>query len=239
MPSTLVVYGTGEGQTATVAARVADALAARGHEVTTVDLGADDAAAVDADEFDAVVVGSPVRNRGHLPTVVAYVEANRAALADRPTGFLQVSMASALPWRWAREGAGDYVEDLTERTGWRPDRVALVAGAVRYTQYDPVTRLLFGLVSAVTTGDTDASRDYEYTDWDDVERFGAEFAAFVDGYLAARGEDEDDGADAGERAPEADATDAGTRSTARRLLLLAGALALAYWFVVRDRRREW
>ncbi len=41
--------------------------------------------------------------------------------------------------------------------GWRPQATATFAGR-----------------------DTDMSRDYEYTDWDAVERFGARFAPFAD-----------------------------------------------------------
>jgi menaquinone-dependent protoporphyrinogen oxidase len=243
MPSTLVAYGTGEGQTAAVAERVADALAERGHDVTVVDLAADggsgDGPAVRA--FDAVLVASPVRNRRHLPAVTAFVEANRAALAARPTGLVQLSVASALPWRRAREGPTGSVEDLVERTGWRPDRVALVAGALRDREYDPLTRLAFRLVAAVTTGDADASRDYEYTDRDDVDEFGAAFASYVEGYLDGRS-----GAAAEER-PGRDATvpDApvGEPSGASRSLavvgLLAGALAVLLWLVVRGRHRGW
>ena len=40
MASALVCYGTGEGQTAKVADRLASVLADRGHEATTVDVGA-------------------------------------------------------------------------------------------------------------------------------------------------------------------------------------------------------
>jgi menaquinone-dependent protoporphyrinogen oxidase len=56
--------------------------------------------------------------------------------------------------------------------------VHLVAGALKYTQYDFFKRALLryfmkpGGVDAATSGDT------EYTDWDDVGRF-------VDEYLAA------------------------------------------------------
>jgi menaquinone-dependent protoporphyrinogen oxidase len=178
MTSILVVYGTGEGQTAKVADYVDSVLTERGHEVTTLPVGA--ASDVAVDDFDAVVVGSPVNNRRHLPAVVEFVEENRAALADRPSAFFQLSFASIVPSAWAREGAREFVDDLVERTGWRPDRVGLFAGAVRYTQYDRLTRALFRLVSTLTTGDTDTDRDYEYTDWDEVEGFASEFASFVE-----------------------------------------------------------
>lgn len=178
MTTFLVTYGTGEGQTAKVAAYIGSALAKRGHDVTTAhvsDVSDDDVAG-----FDAILIGGPVNNRRHRPEVVEFVERNRETLADRPSGFFQLSFASILPWRWARGGAMEYVDAFVERTGWHPDRVGLFAGAVRYSQYDRLTRTIFRLVSAATTGDTDTSRDYEYTDWGEVERFAIDFADLVE-----------------------------------------------------------
>jgi menaquinone-dependent protoporphyrinogen oxidase len=37
------------------------------------------------------------------------------------------------------------------------------------------------------TGDTDTSRDYEYTDWDAVETFARDFVAFVEDRLGDGG----------------------------------------------------
>ena len=184
MTAVLVAYATGEGQTATVAERIGSVLEELGLDPTTVRLSeAPDVAEpseLDVADFDAVLVGGPVNNRRHRPEVYAFVERNREALAARPSAFFQLSLASIVPWRWAREGAMDYVDSLVEETGWHPDRIGLFAGAVKYTQYDRWERLLFRLVSAVTTGDTDTSRDYEYTDWVAVERFAAEFADLVE-----------------------------------------------------------
>ncbi|WP_410766626.1 flavodoxin domain-containing protein [Haloferax sp. DFSO60] len=184
MVSILVAYGTGEGQTAKVSKHITTVLEARGHEVTSVNVTDDPD--VDVEPFDAVLVGSPVNNRKHRPAVVAFVERNRAALEARPNGFFQLSLASIIPLRWAREGAGKFVDDLTDRTGWHPDRVGLFAGAVAYTKYPPMERVIFKLVSAVTTGDTDTSRDYEYTDWDDVSAFATEFAEFVESTVGSK-----------------------------------------------------
>ena len=181
MTSFLVTYGTGEGQTAKVAQYIESVLVDRGHDVTTRHVS--NVSRVSVDEFDGVLVGSPLNNRRHLPAVIEFVERNRESLAARPSAFFQLSMASAIPLRWAREGAMEYVDDMIEATGWRPDRIGLFAGAVKYTQYDRPTRLLFKLISAVTTGGTDTSRDYEYTDWDAVERFAVEFARQPDAHL--------------------------------------------------------
>jgi menaquinone-dependent protoporphyrinogen oxidase len=211
----LVAYGSGEGQTGRVAGRIAAVLSGRGHAVTVVDVAERPAVGVRA--FDAVLVGSPVRNRRHLPSVRRFVDRNRETLADRPSGFFQLSLASLAPGRWAEEGAHGFVDDLVERTGWRPDRLGLFAGAVRYTQYDRLTRLAFRLVSAVTTGDTDTARDYEYTDWDDVEAFAAEFASLVERSRVATGDSAGGGAAGRDR-----------RRAAALLLLGVGLATIAY-----------
>lgn len=38
-------------------------------------------------------------------------------------------------------------------------------------------------IATEATSDTDTARDYEYTDWQEVEAFAAEFDAFVEGSL--------------------------------------------------------
>jgi len=229
MAAILVAYGTGR-QTAKVAEYVGDDLAERGHDVTLTAVG--NASAVDVEAFDGVLVGSPVNNRSHLPEVVEFVEANRETLSGRPSAFFQLSFASIVPSRWAQEGAGEFVDDLVERTGWQPDRVGLFAGAVRYTQYDFVTRLAFKLFSAVTTGDTDTSRDYEYTDWREVDGFADGFAALVERHVATRAADV--GSVAG-RLGTPDLDPAPFVRPTTGLTLLAGVLGVVYWLVARRR----
>ena len=230
MTSFLVVYGSGEGQTAKVAEYVEDALVERGDDVTVRD--ATEGADVAIDEFDAVLVGSPVNNRRHLPAVVEFVESNRDALAARPTAFFELSFASVVSARWGNDGEEGFVDSLVQRTGWQPDRVGCFAGAVKYTQYDRLTRSFFRLFSAVTTGDTDTSRDYEYTDWDEVEAFAADFAAFVEQHDSVRASDAGTGTD-GEAGGVPGPTGGGFARSAAVVALFAGALVVAYWLVVR------
>jgi len=176
MASILVVYGTRTGQTATVARRIDEVISERGHDVVTRHVSNPPADPVDS--FDAVVVGASVNYNRHQRPVVEFVEDHREALSSRPTAFFQLSFAAAVPS--GRAGAREWADDLFDTTGWHPDRVGNFAGAVNYTQYSRPIRWFFALAAAVTTGDTDTSRDYEYTDWDEVERFAREFADLVE-----------------------------------------------------------
>ncbi|WP_435158591.1 flavodoxin domain-containing protein [Haladaptatus sp. DFWS20] len=178
MTSILIAYGTGEGQTKKVAEYIDSVLEGQGFDVTTTHVS--EASDIAVSEFDGVLIGASVNNRTHQPEVLTFVERYNQALADRPSGFFQLSLASAFSSEWARDGAADYVEKLEGTTGWHPDRVGLFAGALKYTQYDFKMRWLFKLAALAFGLDTDTSRDYEYTDWDDVEHFATSFGELVE-----------------------------------------------------------
>jgi menaquinone-dependent protoporphyrinogen oxidase len=182
MASFLLGYATSEGQTARIADRVAAALRERGHEATTVDLAVDDPAVTD---FDAVVVGSSIHVGKQQPAVERFVADADATLSSKPTGFFQVSLSSAADDPDRQAEAAAYVEDFLSTTGWQPDRIARFGGALRYSEYGFLKRLLMKRIAKEATGDTDTSQDYEYTDWAEVEAFAADFAAFVEGRLGS------------------------------------------------------
>ena len=55
-----------------------------------------------------------------------------------------------------------------------------VAGAVPYTKYNWLKKWVMKRVVAKAGGGTDSTRDYEYTDWDDLRAFAREFAGRVE-----------------------------------------------------------
>jgi len=135
---------------------------------------------------DAVLVGTSIHVGTHQDAVREFVTANRDALADRPSGFFQVSLSSAVDDEERQADAARYVEQFVETTDWHPDRIGRFGGALRYSQYGFLKRLLLKRIAKDATGDTDTSRDYEYTDWDEVAAFANDFAAFVEGRLGER-----------------------------------------------------
>ncbi|WP_254764942.1 flavodoxin domain-containing protein [Natrinema marinum] len=179
MVSILVPYGTGEGQTARVADRIASALTDRGHDATTIDTD-DLPSDLSVDDFDAVCIGASIHMGKHQSSVREFVDDNRDALAARPTAFFQLSMSSAVDDEERRAEAAGYVDEFLEETDFHPDRIGLFGGALRYSKYGFVKRLLMKRIARDATGDTDTSRDYEYTDWHEVEAFAADFAAFLE-----------------------------------------------------------
>ena len=182
MSSFLILYGTGEGQTAKVADRIAAAIGERGHEVSAVDVR-DPASPVALDEYDAVVVGASIHVGRHQDAVRDFVAEHREALAAVPTAFFQVSLSSASEEK--REEAAGYVESFVAETGWHPDRIGQFGGALRFSEYGFLKRLMMKRIASDLLDEARApADDVEFTDWDAVDAFAADVAAFVEGRLS-------------------------------------------------------
>lgn len=179
MASILVSYGTGEGQTAKIANRLGTALADRGHRVMTVDIereGLEDPIS----DFDAVLVGTSIHAGSPNKRVVGFVQESLVDLAHLPTGFFLVCLSAALADEESQAQAAGYLDEFLEETDWHPDRLGLFGGALRYSEYGFIKRAIIKQIAKKTTGDTDPSRDYDYTDWAEVDRFAEEFGEFVE-----------------------------------------------------------
>lgn len=170
MSHILLAYATGEGQTAKVARTIADDLVDRGHDLTTVQIH-DPPEPVDIEDYDAVVVGASIHVGKHQEYLLDFVRDHRDALAARPGAFFQVSLSAASTDPERRADAESYIRNFREMTGWNPTVVGNFAGALRYSEYSFLKRLMMKRIARKATGDTDTGRDYEYTDWDDVEAF--------------------------------------------------------------------
>jgi len=71
------------------------------------------------------------------------------------------------------------IDEFCAQTGWTPARTERIAGCLQYREYDFSTRQLMRLMMRRIGHPTDASHDYDYTDWDGVDRFGREVAALA------------------------------------------------------------
>lgn len=174
MLRTLILYATIEGQTARIAECIARELRNSGHAVevqpaTAVAAGFDPAA------YDGVILGASVHYGRHPGYLRRLMRAHGAALAGRPSAFFSVSLSAGGPGA-KPEAARRYMDRFLRQARWQPRHTATVAGALRYSKYGAFKRQLMRAFVALAGGDTDASRDYEYTDWDEVARFAHAFA---------------------------------------------------------------
>jgi menaquinone-dependent protoporphyrinogen oxidase len=153
---------------------MADALRRVGHEATVrqaAEIGAADTLA-----FDGVIVGGSLHEGHYQRAVLDFVERNKDALRSHPSAFFSVSLAAASRNPDEREEPLRIAREATARAGWSPGRVVSFAGALKYTQYSWLKRMLMKHIAAKEGGATDTSRDFEYTNWQDVDLFVTKFA---------------------------------------------------------------
>lgn len=168
MANVLIVYGTTEGQTRKIAGRLAELAREYGHAATLADAASD--TRIPRGRYDAVIVAASVHRLRHQASVARFVRGSLSWLAHVPTAFFSVSLSAAGKEERQREGARRCADAFLRETGWDPGMVRLVAGALAYTRYGFLTRWLMKWIAWREGGDTDTSRDHEYTDWEQLRR---------------------------------------------------------------------
>jgi menaquinone-dependent protoporphyrinogen oxidase len=176
LKSVLVIYATTEGQTRKIAEFIAEALRARGVKADLVDSASESAAQVQPVYTAAILCGS-IHQHGYHAALMRFVNRNKDWLGGLPAAFVSVSLTALLQDDRSRDELRTIAEAFFRNTGWSPAITRHVGGALRYTQYNYFKRLIMRLIAKHQGGDTDTSRDYEYTDWDALTRFVDEFLA--------------------------------------------------------------
>ena len=95
----------------------------------------------------------------------------------------QPGESGAIERRW--QTTTRLVQQFIDATGLDPEMVGLFAGALAYTRYGWLKRAVMKRIVASEGGNTDTSRDHEYTDWDAVDDFAADVYALAAARAAA------------------------------------------------------
>jgi menaquinone-dependent protoporphyrinogen oxidase len=177
MPKILVVYASTHGHTGKIAGRIAEVLQYDDVDVHVHDVAS--AAELAPSDYDAVIVGASIHAGHHQLEVIGWAERHAIALGAMPSALFSVCLTQAEDTEESRVATRRYIDDFVDDTGWAPTSTQAFAGALQYLEYDFMTRLLMRLMMRRGNHPTDVTQDYDYTDWDAVERFGHECAAMA------------------------------------------------------------
>ena len=165
-----VFYATTEGQTRRIAERLVAIFREKGFTSRALDVASSNADYVDWPHVHAAVVGASLHAHRHQRSAEAFVREHAGVLSSHPSAFFSVSLAAISPNPAERDEAARIAATFPVRTGWRPNEIVSVAGRLAYTRYGFLTRLIMKWIARRQGGPTDTSRDYEFTNWDDVAR---------------------------------------------------------------------
>jgi len=179
MSRVLVLYGTTDGHTRKIAAALAGVLKWEGSCVDVIDtkhVSPD----VRPERYDGVVIAASIHIGNFQRAVKRWVRLHAEELNRRPSAFVTVCLGILEKRPEARQEVQEILHRFLHRSGWRPLITRTMAGAVPYTQYNWLKKWIMKRVVAKAGGDTDTTRDYEYTDWDELRAFARDFAGRVE-----------------------------------------------------------
>lgn len=179
MSRILIFYGTTDGHTAKVAHHLGEYLQDDGALVHIVEAGAAHGDPRPQD-YDAVVVAASIHLGNYQRAIGHWVRAHHRELSGMPSAFLSVCLGVLQPEPEARRELVSIMEKFFATAGWRPTVSRSIAGALLYSRYGWLRRWTMRRMARKAGVETDPSRDYEYTDWDDLRAFALAFMPRVE-----------------------------------------------------------
>jgi menaquinone-dependent protoporphyrinogen oxidase len=135
--------------------------------------------------YDAVAVAASVHAGGYQRPVRKWIQTHAQTLEPKPSAFVSVCLGVLQREEQVQQEVARTVSEFLDTCGWHPAMTAVFAGALPYRKYNVVMRWVMKRIVAKAGGDTDTSRDYEYTDWAAVEEFARRFGELVEQRLSA------------------------------------------------------
>ena len=171
-----VFFATSEGQTRRIARRLANVLHDLGFESCALDVAGPNAAALDWQQVHGAIVGASIHAGKHQRAAARFVRSHAADLTRVPSAFVSVSLSAASKNAKEVEAAEKLAGAFPVSCGWTPARIASVAGRLAYREYGFFIRWVMKWIAKKEGAPTDTSRDYELTDWAEVDKLAREMA---------------------------------------------------------------
>ncbi|SFU94698.1 menaquinone-dependent protoporphyrinogen IX dehydrogenase [Xenorhabdus koppenhoeferi] len=170
--SYLLLYSTQDGQTKKIITRIAENLRRSGVECDLRDLAT--VKQISLAPYQKVMVGASIRY-GHFNSVLhQFVICHQKQLNQKTTAFFGVNLTARKPEKRTAE-TNAYVRKFLMKSPWRPDLCNVFAGALLYPRYRWLDRIMIQFIMRMSGGETDTTKEIEYTDWAQVDRFSNEF----------------------------------------------------------------
>lgn len=165
---TVIFYFTTDGQTKKIADKLSEQI---NHEVELISIK--DQAVNFAEKManaNQIVVGASVRYGHFNPQVYQFIAQYAEQLNSKPSAFYGVNLTARKANRKTAE-TNTYVRKFLAKIQWKPTLVEVIAGALFYPRYSWFDRIMIQFIMRLTKGETDATKEYEYTDWQQVSQF--------------------------------------------------------------------
>lgn len=169
MAKIVIYYSTTDGHSTAICLRLKKVIEDKDHLVTI--LSANDDPCPDLSSFDKIVVGSSIRYGKHNKTIIEFIKTNWQMIDQKPNAFFSVNLV-ARKHNKNTPKTNPYVKKFLQKIPWKPQLTTVFAGKLQYEKYGFWDRTMIRLIMKITKGPTDLTTAIEFTDWNEVDRFG-------------------------------------------------------------------
>ena len=167
MTKTLIIYSSTGGQTTKICNELIDKNSKNDAKLCSLN----DAIKEDLNIYKKIIIGASIRYGKHNPSVLTFVKKNINILNKTKTAFFSVNVVARKKEK-NTPSTNPYVIKFMKQTDWKPTNVGVFAGKVDYPSYRFFDKYIIKFIMWLTKGPTDVSQSYEFTDWNEVEKFG-------------------------------------------------------------------
>lgn len=169
MNKIVIIYATTDGHTREICSRLLDIIEKNDNVVTMIPI--EEVSELDLDAFDKIVIGASIRYGKHNVKVYEFINKNTQILDKKPNAFFSVNVVA----RKAEKNQPDtnpYLKKFLLQIPWKPKELAVFAGKIDYQKYKFWDRFMIRLIMWITKGPTDPKTNIDFTNWDQVNKFG-------------------------------------------------------------------
>lgn len=172
MKKALFLYSSREGQTIKILHYIEEQL--DDYQCELIDLQNVDT--IDLSLYDRVLIGASIRY-GHLnKKLYRFIERHQQQLDDHKVAFFCVNLTARKEDQGKDTPEGSvYIQKFLKLSVWQPKLIGVFAGALYYPRYNWFDRNMIKLIMKMTNGETDTSKEIEYTNWKKVALFADRF----------------------------------------------------------------
>ncbi len=172
MAKALFLYSSREGQTKKIFSHIQTDLSE--YDCELLDLHTIDK--VDFSQYERVLIGASIRY-GHLnKKLYQFIERNLSSLQQSKVAFFCVNLTARKEDQGKDTPEGSaYIKTFLKKSPWQPQLIGVFAGALYYPRYNWLDRTMIKFIMSMTGGETDTSKEVEYTNWEKVTLFANKF----------------------------------------------------------------
>lgn len=169
MSKILLIYSTTDGHTLEICSCLLKIIEQDNNEVILISI--DDENNFNLNEFDKIIIGASIRYGKHSPKVYSFINKNLKILEKKSNAFFSVNVVARKPNKNTPE-TNPYLKKFLSQISWKPKHIALFAGKIDYQRYNVFDRYMIRMIMWMTKGPTDPKTNIDFTDWDQVRKFG-------------------------------------------------------------------